>query len=94
MATQSSRCLRLHRITRSSRNRSIWPFLVPRTLARLLCANNCAVTRNFSLLVPGNDERKYYAPGIGVFLEVTPDSGEVVQLVKCNVDPRCAALSP
>jgi hypothetical protein len=66
--------------------------LVPRKLAKLLCANNCVVTRNFSLLEPGNDERKYYAPGIGVFLEVTPDSGEVVQLDKCNVDPRCAAL--
>jgi hypothetical protein len=37
-------------------------------------------------------ERKYYAPGIGVFLEVEPESGEVVRLVKCNVDPRCASL--
>ena len=50
------------------------------------------MTRNFSLLEPDTFERKYYAPGIGVFLEVAPDSGEVVRLVKCNVDPRCALL--
>ena len=37
-------------------------------------------------------ERKYYAPGIGVFLETAPQTGEVVRLVKCNVDPRCALL--
>jgi hypothetical protein len=67
--------------------------LVPRKLAKLLCAGDCVVTKNFSLLEPGVFERKYYAPGIGVFLEVEPGSGEVVQLVKCNVDPRCASLS-
>jgi hypothetical protein len=50
------------------------------------------VTRNFSMLEPGVFERKYYAPGIGVFLETEPESGEVQRLVKCNVDPRCAAL--
>ena len=66
--------------------------LVPPKLARLLCAGDCVVTRNFSLLEPGTFERKYYAPGIGVFLEVELDSGEVNRLVKCNVDPRCASL--
>jgi hypothetical protein len=66
--------------------------LVPRRLARLLCAGDCIVTRNFSLLEPGVFEREYYAPGIGMFLEVEPENGEVVQLFKCNVDPRCAAL--
>jgi len=67
--------------------------LVPPKLAKLLCKGDCVVTRNFSLLEPpGVFERKYYAPGIGVFLEVEPDSGEVVRLVKCNVDPRCALL--
>jgi hypothetical protein len=65
---------------------------VPAKLARLLCANDCVVTKNFSLLEPGAFERKYYAPGIGVFLEIDLDGGEVVQLVKCNVDPRCASL--
>jgi hypothetical protein len=66
--------------------------LVPRNLAQLLCHGDCVVTKNFSLLEPGTFERKYYAPGIGVFLEVEPESGEVVRLVKCNVDPRCASL--
>ncbi len=68
--------------------------LVPPRLARLLCKNNCVVTRNFSQLEPGVFERKYYAPGIGVFLETAPQTGEVVRLVKCNVDPRCAQLPP
>jgi len=66
--------------------------LVPPKLARVLCARNCVVTKNFSTIEPGTFERKYYAPGIGVFLEVEPESGEVVQLTKCNVDPRCASL--
>ena len=30
--------------------------------------------------------RKYYAPGIGVFLETAPDTGEVTRLVDCNFD--------
>ncbi|HKE96350.1 MAG TPA: hypothetical protein VKB34_18730 [Povalibacter sp.] len=68
--------------------------LVPPRLARLLCSNDCVVTRNFSQLEPGGFERKYYARGIGVFLETDPESGEVVRLVKCNVDPRCASLAP
>ena len=66
--------------------------LVPRKLAMLLCAGNCVVTENFSQLAPGVIERKYYAPGIGVFLETAPDTGEVVRLVSCNVDSRCALL--
>jgi hypothetical protein len=68
--------------------------LVPPRLARLLCANDCVVTKNFSQLEPGAFERKYYAPGIGVFLETAPQTGEVVRLVNCNVDPRCALLPP
>jgi hypothetical protein len=66
--------------------------LVPPQLARLLCADNCVVTRNFSPLEPGRFERKYYAPGIGVFLETAPQSGEVNRLVRCNFDPRCSQL--
>jgi hypothetical protein len=50
------------------------------------------VTREFSPLDPEVFERKYYAAGIGLFLEVNPVEGEVVRLVGCNVDPRCAAL--
>jgi hypothetical protein len=68
--------------------------LVPPQLARLLCARNCVVTKNFSSLEPGQFQRKYYAPGIGVFLETAPQTGEVNRLVKCNMDPRCAQLPP
>jgi hypothetical protein len=66
--------------------------LVPPQLAQLLCKKNCVVTKNTSPLEPGVVERKYYAPGIGVFLETAPQTGEVSRLVKCNVDPRCAQL--
>ena len=65
---------------------------MPPQLAQLLCKKNCVVTRNTSSLEPGVVERKYYAPGIGVFLETAPQTGEVVRLVKCNVDPRCSQL--
>ncbi|HEY7640747.1 MAG TPA: hypothetical protein VH814_13565 [Steroidobacteraceae bacterium] len=69
--------------------------LVPPRLARLLCgAHDCVVTRNTSSLEPGSFERKYYARGIGVFLETAPKTGEVNRLVKCNVDPRCSQLPP
>ncbi len=65
---------------------------VPRPLAERLCPGDCVVTRNFSLLEPGITERKYYARGIGLFLEVQPDSGEVVRLTGCNFDDRCVGL--
>lgn len=66
--------------------------LVPRRLAQLLCNHDCVVTENVSLLEPGVAERKYYAPGIGTFLETNPDSGEITQLVGCNFDRRCGSL--
>ncbi len=66
---------------------------VPQALAALLCpGNTCVVTGEFSPLSPGGFERKYYATGIGLFLEVHPESGEIVQLVDCNFDARCAVL--
>jgi len=64
---------------------------VPRQLAERLCNHDCVVTRNFSLLEPDVDARKYYAPGIGVFLEVE-STGEISQLVDCNFDARCTGL--
>jgi hypothetical protein len=66
--------------------------LVPQALADQLCDDDCIVTRNWSLLEPGIFERKYLAPGIGVFLEVEPDAAVVVQLTDCNFDVRCATL--
>jgi hypothetical protein len=66
--------------------------LVPRRLAELLCSGDCVVTRDSSALEPGVFERKYYAPGIGLFLEVNPATGEVLRLVGCNLHPFCARL--
>lgn len=65
---------------------------VPVELATLLCDEDCVVTRDFTPLEPDAEERKYYAPGIGLFLEVDPESGEIVQLVDCNLHPKCALL--
>ena len=65
---------------------------VPKQLAQLFCsAGDCVVTKNFSLLEPGVSARKYYARGIGVFLEVE-STGEVSQLVNCNFDARCSQI--
>jgi len=50
------------------------------------------VTKNTNLQEPDALELKYYAPRIGLFLEVDPAEGAVVRLVGCNVDPRCATL--
>jgi hypothetical protein len=65
---------------------------VPQDLANLLCDGDCVVIREFSPIDPGEFEHKYFAPGVGKFLEVKPEEGEVTQLVECNVDPKCAAL--
>jgi len=65
--------------------------LVPEDLATLLCKDTpdgkCVVTRDLTALEPGVEERKYYAPGIGVFLEVNLETGDIVQLVSCTTCP-------
>ena len=66
--------------------------LVPRELALRLCTRDCVVTKNYSLLEPGAFALKYYARGIGFFLETKPNEGQVLQLVECNFDARCVAL--
>jgi hypothetical protein len=65
---------------------------VPSALAQLLCSGDCVVTAEGTPLEPDVLERKYYAPGIGLFLSINPETGERVQLVDCNFDPRCPAL--
>jgi hypothetical protein len=66
---------------------------VPQALATHLCsANDCVVTGEFTPLEPGTFQRKYYAPGIGLFLEVNPNSGSAVSLVDCNFHAKCAEL--
>ena len=64
-------------------------FGVPEALANALCseADPCVVTRDFTALEPGVEERKYYAPWIGVFLEVDLETGDIVQLVECSNCP-------
>jgi hypothetical protein len=67
--------------------------LVPRDLALRLCGNrDCVVTKNTSLLEPGVYALKYYARGIGFFLETKPLEGQRLQLTECNFDARCVAL--
>ncbi len=65
---------------------------VPQELVELLCNDDCVVTAEFSPLSPGGLEHKYFARGIGKFLEVNVESGKVSQLVGCNFDPRCDDL--
>jgi hypothetical protein len=66
---------------------------VPQALAELFCADDdCVVTGEFTPLEPGEFERKYYGRGIGLFLEVDPESGEILPLVGCSFDARCNAL--
>lgn len=66
---------------------------VPRELAQALCgAGDCLVVDEFSPLDPSALGRKFYARGLGFFLEVKPETGEVVQLAGCNFDDRCAQL--
>jgi hypothetical protein len=68
--------------------------LVPQQLAQRFCSGDCVVTKNFSLLEPDIFARKYYAKGIGVFLEVefTDEGNSTIQLTDCNFDSRCQNL--
>jgi hypothetical protein len=66
---------------------------VPQALAELMCANgDCVVIADTSTLSPGAYEHKFFARGLGFFLEVKPESGEFVPLIACSHDPRCAQL--
>lgn len=66
---------------------------VPAALGSLMCGGGgCVVTENQNLRNPGDLALKYYSPGIGVFLEVHPDSGDTLQITGCNVDSRCNRL--
>jgi len=70
---------------------------VPSALAARFCMvpGDCIVTKNYSLLEPGDVAHKYYAKGIGVILEVEFTDDQVAatsQLVNCNFDARCQNL--
>jgi hypothetical protein len=66
---------------------------VPEALAELLCEeDDCLVIEEFTPIEPDAIGRKYYARGIGFFLEVNLETGDTVALVDCNFDARCASL--
>ncbi|MEO6027265.1 MAG: hypothetical protein ABIR79_10410 [Candidatus Binatia bacterium] len=44
------------------------------------CSGTCVVTRDFNLLDPGHEETKYYAPGIGLILEISSETGARTEL--------------
>ena len=46
------------------------------------CNGECLVTRDFSPLDPEANENKYYAPGIGLILEIDMNSGDRVELIE------------
>ena len=46
------------------------------------CDGDCVVTRDFTPLEPDANERKLYAPGIGLILERDLESGDRVELVE------------
>lgn len=45
------------------------------------CDRDCLVTRDFTPISPDAVEFKYYAPGVGLILEVDPETGDKVELV-------------
>ncbi len=66
---------------------------VPRALVELFCGDHdCLVSGENTGLEPGTFQNKYYARGVGFILGVDLETGDSVQLVGCNFDPRCASL--
>jgi len=51
------------------------------------CTGDCLITLDFSPLDPGVEEHKYYAPGIGMILEVDQETGDRVELIDYTVAP-------
>jgi hypothetical protein len=47
-----------------------------------ICDGDCVVTMDFTPLEPGVFEYKYYAPGVGLILEVDPESGDRLELLE------------
>ena len=45
------------------------------------CSGDCVVTSDFTPLEPDVAERKFYAPGVGLILEVDVETGDRVELV-------------
>jgi hypothetical protein len=45
------------------------------------CDGTCLQTRDFTPLEPGVSEHKFFAPGIGMIVELDPDTGDRVELI-------------
>ncbi|MEW6585306.1 MAG: hypothetical protein AB1442_06800 [Nitrospirota bacterium] len=54
------------------------------TVPAAACNGDCVVTRDFSPLEPDVEENKYYAPNIGLILEVDVETGARVELTSHN----------
>jgi hypothetical protein len=46
------------------------------------CSHDCLVTRDFTPLSPEAEEHKYYAPNVGLIIEIDMVTGERVELVE------------
>ncbi len=51
------------------------------------CNGNCLVIRDFTPIEPDAEENKYYAPGIGLILEIDLETGERVELIDIKTNP-------
>ena len=49
------------------------------------CSGNCLVTKDFTPLEPDAVENKFYKPGVGLILELDPETGERVELINFNI---------
>jgi hypothetical protein len=52
------------------------------TVPAATCTANCLITKDFTPITPDAVEHKYYAPGIGLILEVDPETGDRLELVE------------
>jgi hypothetical protein len=52
------------------------------TVPAASCQGTCLITKEFTPLSPGSIEHKYYAPGIGLILEVDSETGDRLELVQ------------
>ena len=57
------------------------------------CDGNCLVTLDYSPLEPGAAENKYYAPGLGLILEVDLESGDRAELISFTNTPPVPVLA-
>jgi hypothetical protein len=51
------------------------------------CNGNCLVTKDFTPIEPNAEENKYYAPGIGLILEIDLETGERMELIDIKTNP-------